>query len=161
MRITVTARGECLLTLPHRIATHHADRFVQEHASWIHQQIERLRSAALPFPASSRTAYVMHRELARSRIEDAVRRLNGPYGFHVGMIRIKDLASRWGSCSSRGNLNFTYRLIFLPQDLFDYVIVHEICHLGELNHSSRFWNLVAQTVPDHKERRKALACYPL
>lgn len=73
----------------------------------------------------------------------------------VGQIRIKDLSSRWGSCSSQGNLNFHFKIIFLPADLADYVIVHELAHLLEMNHSHRFWGVVQSVIPDY--RKKILA----
>ena len=65
-------------------------------------------------------------------------------------VAIRDQKSRWGSCSSRGNLNFNYRLILLTDQMCDYVIVHELCHLLEMNHSDRFWSLVALAVPDYQ-----------
>ncbi|MCA9386358.1 M48 family metallopeptidase, partial [Candidatus Dojkabacteria bacterium] len=61
--------------------------------------------------------------------------------------------TNWGSCSSKGNLNFTWRLIFAPLEILDYVVVHELCHLKEQNHSQRFWDLVAEQVPDYKKKR--------
>jgi predicted metal-dependent hydrolase len=64
--------------------------------------------------------------------------------------------SRWGSCSRKGNLNFNYKLIQLPQELADYIVVHELCHLKQFNHSHAFWNLIAETIPNHIELRKIL-----
>lgn len=70
----------------------------------------------------------------------------------IGRISIKDLRSRWGSCSSQGNLNFHYKLILIPEELADYIVVHELAHLLELNHSHRFWSLVKDVIPDYKKK---------
>ena len=71
-------------------------------------------------------------------------------------IRVKDVTSHWGSCSSKRNLNFNYRLAMLPIELSDYIIVHELCHIKEMNHSARFWNLVGNVIPNYKELRAQL-----
>jgi len=74
----------------------------------------------------------------------------------VNRICIKDQKSRWGSCSSKRNLNFNWRIIMAPKEVADYVVVHEMCHLRHLNHSPEFWREVAGILPDYKERRKWL-----
>lgn len=71
-------------------------------------------------------------------------------------IRIKDQRSRWGSCSAKGNLNFNFRLIMAPDEIADYVVVHELCHLIHMNHSKDFWNCVESVLPDYKKRRQWL-----
>ncbi len=71
-------------------------------------------------------------------------------------MRVKKLKSRWGSCSNRGNLNFNWLIIMAPPPIIDYVVVHELCHLLQPNHSPRFWGLVESELPDYKERRKWL-----
>ncbi len=71
-------------------------------------------------------------------------------------IRIKDQKSRWGSCSSRKNLNFNWRILMAPEPVCDYVIIHELCHLVYMDHSPRFWGFVEQICPDHKQHRKWL-----
>lgn len=67
------------------------------------------------------------------------------------LVKIKDQKSRWGSCSGKGNLNFNWRLVMMPQQVMDYVIIHELCHLKYLNHSKDFWNMVSRYVPDYKK----------
>ncbi|MEL7020404.1 MAG: M48 family metallopeptidase, partial [Bacteroidota bacterium] len=74
----------------------------------------------------------------------------------VKSVNLKHNATNWGSCSSKSNLNFSTRLLFAPQDVIDYVIIHELAHLIELNHSSRFWKLVADAMPDYKEKEEWL-----
>ena len=70
-----------------------------------------------------------------------------------GRITIRDQKSRWGSCSGKGNLNFNWRLILAPEEVLDYVVVHELAHRLEMNHSVRFWGHVERVLPDYKDRR--------
>lgn len=104
----------------------------------------------------NRREYLTQKELARSLVKDRIRHFNHYYKFSVGRISIRNQRSRWGSCSKKGNLNFNYRIVLLPPQVADYIIVHELCHLGEFNHSKRFWNLVAKTIPDYAAMRKQL-----
>lgn len=80
-------------------------------------------------------------------------------GVKYEKIRVKDVSSHWGSCSIDRNLNFNYRLAMLPVELADYVIVHELCHIFEMNHSAAFWAKVEQFVPNYRELRKELKKY--
>lgn len=77
-------------------------------------------------------------------------------GISYGRISVKDVTSHWGSCSSNGNLNFNYRIAMLPIELSDYIIVHELCHRREMNHSARFWALVQEVIPNYKQLRNRL-----
>ncbi len=78
------------------------------------------------------------------------------YDFQYKKVAIRDQNTRWGSCSSRKNLNFNWRLIFAPMQVLDYVIIHELCHLKEMNHSKRFWDLVKLFDPNYKTSIKWL-----
>ncbi|MEN8236838.1 MAG: SprT family zinc-dependent metalloprotease [Pseudomonadota bacterium] len=74
-------------------------------------------------------------------------------GKTVVEVNIKDLKSRWGSCSSRNNISLSWRLVFAPHKVVDYVCAHEVAHLREMNHSKHFWNIVAELCPDYKDHR--------
>lgn len=111
---------------------------------------------AKPRSEKSERHYEEHKELARGIIRERTAHWNQFYGFSYKRIAIKNQRTCWGSCSEHGNLNFNYKIVFLPEVLMDYVIVHELCHLAELNHSETFWSHVAKTIPDFKERRARL-----
>lgn len=97
-----------------------------------------------------------HREHARSLVHDRIAHFNAAGEYSVRRIAIRNSKTRWGSCSRAGNLNFHYKIALLPERVRDYVIVHELCHLKEFNHSRAFWNLVGEILPDYRELRGAL-----
>ncbi len=92
--------------------------------------------------------YLEYKEKAREIAIDRLTYFNQHYKFKYNKIAIRNQKSRWGSCSSKGNLNFNYKIALLPPHLSDYVIVHELCHIGQFNHSQKFWDLVAETLPN-------------
>lgn len=96
--------------------------------------------------------YVEHKETARELMHARLHHFNQHYQFKWNRIAIRNQRRCWGSCSSLKNLNFNYKIIFLPPHLRDYVVVHELCHLQELNHGKAFWALVAEQVPDYPKR---------
>lgn len=100
--------------------------------------------------------YLKHKEVARKIVHNRIAHFAPVYGLTVGRVAIRDQKSRWGSCSRKGNLNFNYRIALLPSHLVDYIVVHELCHLKEFNHSEHFWNHVARTIPDYLACRKEL-----
>ena len=93
---------------------------------------------------------------AKELINDSVRYWAPKIGVKYGRVAIKDQKTRWGSCSSKGNLNFNRRLAAAPGPVKDYVVIHELCHLIEMNHSKKFWNEVSRFCPDHRDHRKWL-----
>jgi len=100
--------------------------------------------------------YAKYKAAALVLAERKVAHFNVHYGFTFNKISIRNQKSRWGSCSKKGNMNFNYKIALLPESLADYLVVHELCHLGQFNHSQKFWDLVGETIPDYKERKAAL-----
>src|SRR3989344_7591097 len=101
-----------------------------------------------------RRDYLKYKEHTRALVKQKLAQYNQVYGFKINRVAIKNTKSRWGSCSKKCNLNFNYRLVLLPERLADYVIVHELCHLGEFNHSKNFWKLVAMGMQDYLSVKK-------
>lgn len=124
----------------------------------VYRRVRRRRRVA---SAASKKGFAEHKARALELVLDRLAHFNQHYKFSIGRVSIKNQTSRWGSCSKKGNLNFNYRLVHLSSELVDYVIVHELCHLGEFNHSRAFWNLVAQTVPNHAALRLVLRKQPI
>ena len=100
--------------------------------------------------------YLELKENARALAHDRLEYFNLHYKFKYGRVSIRNQRSRWGSCSSKGNLNFNYKVSLLPAHLSDYIIVHELCHIGQFNHSQKFWHLVEEILPDYKRLRDEL-----
>lgn len=103
--------------------------------------------------------YINNKEKTRSLVLERLEFYNRNYNFYYNRVSIRDQHTRWGSCSKKSNLNFNYRLIHLPPHLCDYVVVHELCHLKEMNHAKSFWDLVAKTFPNHRELRRELKSF--
>lgn len=97
-----------------------------------------------------------YRKKAREIFTKRVEYFAPQIGKRVNRIAIRGQHTRWGSCSSKGNLNFNWRLMLAPPEIIDYVVVHELCHLLHMNHSKDFWHSVEAILPDYKQRKKWL-----
>lgn len=117
------------------------------------RRVIRVRRTTL---AGSTGHYHQHRTAAMAFVAKQLPELNRAYGFTYHRVTIRNQATRWGSCSKQGNLNFHYKIVLLPPALADYILVHELCHLQELNHSRAFWDLVTKTTPNYRALKKQL-----
>jgi predicted metal-dependent hydrolase len=159
-RVTITVHhtGEVIVTLPLLAPSFTAHKFIERKSDWILKMQEKLRKkfANKIIIKQSRKDYLAHKTRALLFVKSRLEHYNKIYNLSYKRVSVKNQKSRWGSCSSQGNLNFNYALVHLPLELADYIVVHELCHLKEMNHGKNFWNLVAETIPDYKQRRKIL-----
>lgn len=160
-RITVHPDGRVVVTKPARVSAQAIARFVEAKRDWIETTVEKAKKRrgglpllALARPRKGSRAYKDARRDARALVLERLAHFNQFYGFSYGSISIRDQKTRWGSCSHKNNLSFNYRIVFLPPELADYIIVHELCHTREHNHSARFWEQVARQIPNHIAVRK-------
>jgi len=139
------------LTVPAWLSSSDIDRIIETHREWIARERakQRPRLRLDPRTVSEAEARRAVRELVGMLIEDEAPVL----GVEPARIQIRDQRSRWGSCSTRGTLSFNWRLVLAPFEVLDYVVVHELCHLREPNHSRRFWKLVEARRPDWRLHR--------
>lgn len=110
----------------------------------------RKRKRRRTSPKSNTKHYLENKEQARELVLARLLYFNDFYQFSWNRVAIKNQRRCWGSCSSLKNLNFNYKILLLPPHLQDYIIVHEMCHLAELNHGKAFWELVSRTIPDYQ-----------
>jgi len=155
MTLSVHGTGKVTLTVPRYVSRAAADAFVREKRSWLLDALARL-SPQRRSEKEERVRYEAHKEAARALVMARLKELNAHYEHPYKRVHIRINSSRWGSASRSGTLSFDFRVLFLPPALQDYLLVHELCHLREMNHSPRFWSLVAETVPDYRERRREL-----
>jgi predicted metal-dependent hydrolase len=139
------------LTVPVWLAESEIERIVASHRSWIARERakQRPRLRLDPLAVSETEARRATRELVAMVADDEAAAL----GVSVARIEVRDQRTRWGSCSTRGTLSFNWRLVLAPFDVLDYVVVHELCHLREPNHSHRFWRLVESRRPGWRTQR--------
>lgn len=157
VRVIIKPGGDVLVTLPQHAKTLLLDTFLSEHKEWILKKWKILsKCPKVVGDRESRILYENHKEIARKLVSERILFFNTYYRFRFGTISIRNQKTRWGSCSKKGNLNFNYKVALLSQDLADYIVVHELCHLKEFNHGEDFWRLVESTIPDYRERRGLL-----
>ena len=157
--IEVTADAQVIVRAPNRVSITDINRFIGEKADWIDKSLNKMRQRK---EEQSQKKELSPQEVkflvtrAKRIIPQRVRYYADIMGVTYGRITIRMQKSRWGSCSGKGNLNFNCFLMRTPDEIIDYVVVHELCHLKEMNHSPLFWAEVEKILPDYKERRKWL-----
>lgn len=159
VRITIACDGSLTLTMPHLGSELLAQKFIESKINWIIKKLEyfnsgKFKAGQLPRIKRSRSDYKKNKIRALTLAIERLEYYNRFYNLNYQKISVRNQKTRWGSCSRKGNLSFNYKIIYLPGDLADYIIVHELCHLGEFNHGRKFWDLVEKTIPDHKKLRK-------
>lgn len=135
------------------------DAFLQEKQSWIQEKIEKQKSREHQsglMKSLSEAERELYRSQAREVFEQKVKYYAALMDVTYGRIAIRDQKTRWGSCSAEGNLNFNWRLILAPAGVLDYVVVHELAHRREMNHSAKFWAIVEKHMPEYKKYQKWL-----
>lgn len=157
LRIIVRGDGSVLLTLPFFVSYRVGEVFLRSKEEWIkkHRVVFSKRSENILLQGGQEE-YKKYFARAYELINERLEYFGRKYGVKWGNVTIRNQKTRWGSCSRKGNLSFHYRLLFLPAHLRDYVVVHELCHLREFNHSPKFWALVAETFPDYPKLRHEL-----
>lgn len=159
MTLEVRRDGNVIVRAPLRTGLPRIKRFVNQKQEWVLGCLERTKEYREQKPLSAdlseskRNVYIRKaKETITKRVSYFARLMSVSYR----NITIREQKTRWGSCSSKGNLNFNWKLVLMPEEVLDYVVVHELAHRKEMNHSERFWNHVEKVLPDYQARRKLL-----
>lgn len=158
LKITLDTNGRVLAFAPFRLAIREIDKFIEEHADWIEKNRKKILSDILLTPSSSPAEKKRKAEELKTW---ASAFLEGYDGRKPNRITIREMSSRWGSCSSSGNISLNLMLYEVSEPLREYVMIHELAHLYQMNHSPLFWNKVAEKCPQYQLRRKQLRKYRL
>ena len=155
--IQIKGDGRIIVRAPLRMADGDIQRFVESKSEWMEKHLAIIQQRQQPSEAAF-TMEQLHQlaEAAKADLPRRISRFAALIGVSYDRITIRAQKSRWGSCSGKGNLNFNCLLMLCPEDVRDYVVVHELCHRKELNHSPRFWAAVEKVLPGYKVQRKWL-----
>ena len=161
LSLQVRPDGEVLVRAPRRATLPEIEAFVRKNEGWLRRHldlVEKEQAAAAASPVEKLTMDEIRQlaDRAMQVIPARVAHFAPVVGVTYGRITIRNQRTRWGSCSSRGNLNFNCLLMLVPPKVLDYVVVHELCHRKEMNHSPRFWAEVERIIPDYKTYEKWL-----
>ena len=160
--IEITRDCQVLLRVPNRMKQKDVQAFVSEKWAWIEKNYREMQQKRQKREDLFQTYQLTDdriRELAKKAckiIPQRVAYYAEKMGVTYGRITIRNQKTRWGSCSSKGNLNFNCLLMLAPPEVLDYVVVHELCHRKQMNHSKAFWLEVEKVLPNYKEVRKWL-----
>ena len=151
--LRITPEGGLEVRCPNRMRRADVDAFVRSKQDWIETHLAKLPQAR---PKLTEKELEELRRRAKEILPQRVDYYARLIGVTYGTITVRSQRTRWGSCSSRGNLNFNCLLMLTSPEILDYVVVHELCHRKEMNHSKAFWAHVESILPDYRERRKWL-----
>ena len=157
--IEIKPDGTVVVRAPRLMSKRFIDSFIDEKQNWIEthrEQILKRRAEIGTIEPISESEKKALSKQAKSIMPDRIARYAQEIGVTYGRVSYRFQRGRWGSCSSKGNLNFNCMLMLTNDEIIDYVIVHELCHRLEMNHSAVFWKHVEQILPDYRERRKWL-----
>lgn len=156
--IEITKDSDIVVRAPYFMREADIERFVSSKSDWLAKHLENSQRNARERAKTSLTDEQIRdlTEKAKKELPERVAYYAGIIGVKYGRITIRRQKTRWGSCSSKGNLNFNCLLMLTPNEVIDYVVVHELCHLKQLNHSEKFWREVARVMPDYKIYEKWL-----
>ena len=156
MSLKVDLDGTITVRAPYRMPVQTADWFVEGHRDWIEVRLKAGARIMAERPAYTNKERAEGRKRAAEIIEARCRYYAPVMGVSYGTVTIREQKTRWGSCSAKGNLNFNWKLVLMPPEILDYVVVHELAHRIQMNHSAAFWAEVGKILPDYKERRQWL-----
>ncbi len=157
LAIEVTASLEIIVRAPLFLSKSKIERFVAEHEQWAEKAIEKIKEKQKNRPPEPNEQQIkILKERARELLPQRVKFYSELMGLAPSKVKITSAKTRFGSCSGKNSLCFSYRLMLYPEAAIDYVVVHELAHIKHKNHGKQFYALVEKYMPDYKQREKLL-----
>ena len=163
--LEIRSAEDIRVRIPSRLSDRELKKFVNAHKDWIFEKAELIENwedqrASTGAPSWEGLSKVELQNI-KNKFADRVSYFAEIMNVTFGRITIRNQKTRWGSCSTKGNLNFNYQLYYLPDELLDYVVVHELSHRRHMDHSKEFWTEVEKYCPNYRKLRKNLKQYTL
>lgn len=156
LSLEVRKPGVLTVRAPEKMPEATIFKFINEKQDWISGALKAVESRAERHPEPTSEEIKELKQKARDYLPKAVEYYGNLMGLRPTSLKITSAKGRFGSCSGKNGICFSYRLMMYPKEAIDYVVVHELAHIKHHDHSPRFWGLVANYMPDYKERRKLL-----
>lgn len=156
LSLQVTSDGKVIVRAPLKTGKKYIEDFVREHEEWIEKAKTRVENKKYSLKEASPEEEKALRRLAREKLPGKVSFYSALIGVTPGRITITGARTRFGSCSGKNNISFSFYLMRFPDEVIDYVVVHELCHILQHNHSKEFYKEIEKILPDYKEREKLL-----
>lgn len=153
--IVIKPNGEVEVRCPKRCSKREVEQFLVSKEDWLRKHLKAVAARPEPQILSAEERKALAKKAAEV-LPEKVQHFGAEMGVSYGRITIRSQRTRWGSCSAKGNLNFNCLLMLMPQEVQDYVVIHELCHRKEMNHSPAFWAEVEKYCPDYRIHRKWL-----
>ena len=155
MCLQIKLDGSVVVRAPLKMSEKSIKDFVLKHSDWIEKKQELVKNAHIPEDFDKNEKKELKKR-AKEIIEPILEYYSNKMGVSYERFSINSAKTRFGSCSSKKTLNFSYRLVLYPYEAIEYVCVHELAHLKEMNHSKKFWQIVEGELPDYKARKQLL-----
>lgn len=160
MSLVVERDGTITIRAPKGISKNHIDKFLNEKKNWIKKKVEQAKEHQLKAEKISgklnKSLINKYKNHARTHLNERAMYYANNHSLNFNSVRISSATRRWGSCGPTNNLNINWRIIFAPQSVIDYLVVHELAHTKYKNHQKNFWALVSKMHPQYKQGRKWL-----
>lgn len=155
--LEIGKNAELIIRAPRRLSEPQIYKFIEKKSAWIKsRQEKKLANISKARELASCIDIKISKSDAYNIISKRARELSLAYNFKYSTIKINNAKTRWGSCSAKDNINFTKKIAILPDNVRDYIIIHELSHTIEKNHSHKFWGIVQNIIPNYKEQQKWL-----
>lgn len=150
LSISVTREQKIIVRAPLRTSRRRIEEFLQKCTPWIEKKLFQIRETPC-VPLYSDADIPSLKKKTQEIVLERVEYFSALMGVHPSRVSVNSAKKRFGSCSSEGNINFSFRLCLYPPEVIDYIVVHELAHMIELNHSPRFWNIVEKYIPNYRQ----------